>query len=62
MNDRLVSPPDAPVLVVKTEASDQTLRAGTWLIDIALMVLLSLVFTVITWRRLVRLGPGRKRR
>ena len=29
MNDRLVSPPDAPVLVVKTQGSDQTLRAGS---------------------------------
>ena len=28
MNERLVSPPDAPVLVVKTQGSDQTLRAG----------------------------------
>ncbi len=29
MNERLVSPPDAPVLVVKTQGSDQTLRAGS---------------------------------
>ncbi len=28
MNERLVSPPDAPALVVKTQGSDQTLRAG----------------------------------
>jgi ABC transport system ATP-binding/permease protein len=29
MNERLASPPDAPVLVVKTQGSDQTLQAGT---------------------------------
>src|ERR1700729_331673 len=29
MNERLVSPPDAPVLVVKTQGTDQTLRAGS---------------------------------
>ncbi|HUY45078.1 MAG TPA: FHA domain-containing protein [Streptosporangiaceae bacterium] len=29
MNERLVSPPDAPVLVVKTQGSDQTLHAGS---------------------------------
>src|ERR1035438_9235074 len=29
MNERLVSPPAAPVLVVKTQGSDQTLRAGS---------------------------------
>ena len=29
MNERIVSPPDAPVLVVKTQGSDQTLRAGS---------------------------------
>ena len=28
MNERLVSPPEAPALVVKTQGSDQTLRAG----------------------------------
>ena len=28
MNERLVSPPDAPELVVKTQGTDQTLRAG----------------------------------
>jgi hypothetical protein len=30
--------------------------------DMGLMVLLALVFTIIAWRRLVRLSPGRKRR
>ena len=29
MSERLVSPPDAPALVVKTQGSDQTLRAGS---------------------------------
>ena len=29
MNERLVSPPDAPALVVKTQGTDQTLRAGS---------------------------------
>src|SRR5580693_3181941 len=29
MNERLVSPPDAPVLVVKTQGTDQTLRGGS---------------------------------
>ena len=29
MSERLVSPPDAPALVVKTQGTDQTLRAGS---------------------------------
>ena len=29
MNERLVSPPDAPMLMVKTEGFDRALRAGT---------------------------------
>ena len=37
-------------------------KAGVWLLDIGLMVVLSLVFTVVAWRRLVGLSPGRKRR
>jgi ABC transport system ATP-binding/permease protein len=37
-------------------------KPGVWLLDIGLMVVLSLVFTVVTWRRLVGLSPGRKRR
>jgi ABC-type multidrug transport system ATPase subunit len=37
-------------------------KPAVWLIDMGLMVLLSLVFTLIAWRRLVGLSPGRKRR
>jgi ABC-type multidrug transport system ATPase subunit len=37
-------------------------KPGVWLLDMALMVVLGIVFTVITWRRLVGLSPGRKRR
>ena len=33
-----------------------------WLIDMALMVVLGLLFSFISWRRLVRLSPGRARR
>jgi ABC-type multidrug transport system ATPase subunit len=33
-----------------------------WLLDMGLMVVLALVFTLIAWRRLVGLSPGRKRR
>ena len=33
-----------------------------WLIDMALMVVLGLLFSFISWRRLVRLSPGRTRR
>src|SRR6266545_4191368 len=36
-------------------------KPGVWLLDIGLMVVLSLVFTVVAWRRLVGLSPGRKR-
>jgi hypothetical protein len=37
-------------------------KPTTWLIDMGLQVLLAVVFTLITWRRLVRLSPGRVRR
>jgi ABC transport system ATP-binding/permease protein len=37
-------------------------KPAIWLMDMGLMVLLTLVFTAITWRRLVGLSPGRKRR
>ncbi|MGO9159900.1 MAG: FHA domain-containing protein [Streptosporangiaceae bacterium] len=35
--------------------------ARTWLTDMAMMVLLGLVFTLLAWWRLVRLSPGRRR-
>jgi ABC-type multidrug transport system ATPase subunit len=35
--------------------------ARTWLTDMAMMVLLGLVFTLIAWWRLIRLTPGRRR-
>ncbi len=37
-------------------------KPAIWLMDMGLMVLLALVFTLIAWRRLVGLSPGRKRR
>jgi hypothetical protein len=37
-------------------------KPAIWLMDMGLMVLLALVFTIIAWRRLIRLSPGRKRR
>jgi hypothetical protein len=37
-------------------------KPGVWLLDMGLMVVLALVFTIIAWRRLVGLSPGRKRR
>jgi ABC transport system ATP-binding/permease protein len=37
-------------------------KPAIWLMDMGLMVVLALVFTIIAWRRLVRLSPGRKRR
>jgi ABC transport system ATP-binding/permease protein len=37
-------------------------KPSTWLMDMGLQVLLAVVFTLITWRRLVRLSPGRLRR
>jgi ABC-type transport system involved in multi-copper enzyme maturation permease subunit len=37
-------------------------KPGVWLLDMGLMVVLTLVFTLIAWRRLVGLSPGRKRR
>ena len=33
----------------------------TWLIDMAMMVLLGLAFTLIAWWRLVKLSPGRRK-
>jgi ABC-type multidrug transport system ATPase subunit len=33
----------------------------TWLTDMGVMVLLAIVFCLITWRRLIRLSPGRRR-
>ncbi|HLQ54558.1 MAG TPA: FHA domain-containing protein [Streptosporangiaceae bacterium] len=33
----------------------------TWLLDMAMMVLLGLTFTLIAWRRLVKLSPGRRK-
>ena len=37
-------------------------KPAIWLMDMGLMVVLALVFTIIAWRRLVGLSPGRKRR
>jgi hypothetical protein len=37
-------------------------KPGIWLLDMGMMVVLGLVFTLVTWRRLVGLSPGRKRR
>jgi hypothetical protein len=37
-------------------------KPAVWLMDMGLMVLLALIFTIIAWRRLVGLSPGRKRR
>jgi ABC transport system ATP-binding/permease protein len=34
---------------------------GTWLADIAWLLLLGAAFTLITWWRLIRFGPGRRR-
>ena len=34
----------------------------TWLIDMGMQIVLALIFTIIAWRRLVRLGPRRRRR
>jgi ABC-type multidrug transport system ATPase subunit len=37
-------------------------KPAVWLMDMGLMVLLAVIFTIIAWRRLVGLSPGRKRR
>lgn len=36
-------------------------NARTWLMDMALMMLLGVALILLTWRRLIRLTPGRKR-
>ncbi len=35
-------------------------NARTWLIDMAAMILLGIIFTLLSWQRLVRLSPGRR--
>jgi ABC-type multidrug transport system ATPase subunit/ABC-type multidrug transport system permease subunit len=35
-------------------------NAKTWLIDMAAMILLGIIFTLLSWQRLVRLSPGRR--
>ncbi len=35
--------------------------AKTWLFDMAMMVVLGLAFTLISWWRLIRLSPGRRK-
>jgi hypothetical protein len=35
-------------------------NAKTWLIDMAAMILLGIIFTMLSWQRLVRLSPGRR--
>ena len=35
-------------------------NAQTWLIDMAAMILLGIIFTLLSWQRLVRLSPGRR--
>lgn len=37
-------------------------KPQVWLMDMGLQVALGLIFTIIAWRRLVGLSPGRKRR
>jgi hypothetical protein len=37
-------------------------KPATWLIDMGMQIVLALIFTIIAWRRLVRLGPRRVRR
>jgi ABC transport system ATP-binding/permease protein len=37
-------------------------KPSVWLLDMGMQVLLAVVFTIIAWRRLVQLSPGRKRR
>jgi ABC transport system ATP-binding/permease protein len=36
-------------------------NASTWLIDVGMMLVLGLVFSLIAWWRLLRLGPSRRR-
>jgi ABC-type multidrug transport system ATPase subunit len=36
-------------------------NARTWVTDMAVMLLLALAFTLIAWRRLVKLSPGRRK-
>jgi ABC-type multidrug transport system ATPase subunit len=36
-------------------------KAGTWLLDVGMMLALGLVFSVIAWWRLLRIGPARRR-
>jgi ABC-type multidrug transport system ATPase subunit len=36
-------------------------NSGTWLKDIAAMLLLGLLFSVIAWQRIIRIRPGRRR-
>jgi hypothetical protein len=35
-------------------------KSGTWLKDVGLMLLLGLLFSVLTWWRLVKIKPGRR--
>jgi ABC-type multidrug transport system ATPase subunit len=37
-------------------------KPSIWLLDMGMQVLLGVVFTIVAWRRLVQLSPGRKRR
>ena len=37
-------------------------NAHTWLMDMGLLLALGIVFALLTWRRLVKQGPGRKLR
>ena len=53
----------APTTTAPTAAKPDPLWAHTpraWLTDIAGMVVLGIVFCLLTWRRLVRLNPGRR--
>ncbi len=36
-------------------------KSGTWLMDLGMMLLLGLVFSLIAWWRLLRMGPSRRR-
>jgi hypothetical protein len=35
--------------------------AGTWLTDMGILILLALAYAIITWWRLVRMGPVKRR-
>jgi hypothetical protein len=35
-------------------------KAATWLKDVGLMIVLGLLFSVLTWWRLVKIKPGRR--